>query len=180
VVRCDENHTQTEVKEQLDYPKKSGKPLSWRKDVVYKTILRKIRKEYLNEFNTRTKYILTKRSRKPTYLLEKLEEYADFLLDGKNSDLTDELVFFMGCIFYPKHMKNIYSTAQKLQEIETVHSSLYSFTKKKLSNLESYGAYHFLINLFQTKHRDSLFKKDDSQGNAICNEESFQGEEVTV
>jgi hypothetical protein len=79
VVQCDESHAKIEVNEQVDSAKKNKKSTSWRKDVVYKTILRKIRKEYLNEFNTRTKYILTKRSRKPTYLLEKLEEYALFL-----------------------------------------------------------------------------------------------------
>lgn len=77
-------------------------------------------------------------------------------------------------------MKNIYQTASKLQEIETVHSSLYSFTKKKLSNLESYGAYHFLINKFETKNRDTLLKKDDLCAETFGNDESFDGADITA
>lgn len=52
----------------------------WRKDVVFKSILRRVRKSYLSEFNRLTKYITTKRSHRETYLLEKLEVYAEALL----------------------------------------------------------------------------------------------------
>jgi len=73
-------------------------------------------------------------------------------------------------------MKKIYSTASKQQEIETVHSSLYSFTKKKLSNLESYGAYHFLINKFESKFHDSILNGEEAHcNNNGCNEDSFDG-----
>eukprot|EP00347_Sterkiella_histriomuscorum_P024100 403332311 len=145
----------------------NGGSSAWRKDVVYKTILRRLRKDFLNEFNEKTKYILTKRSRKPDYLTEKLGEYADYLISETQNgsqdkgiinpqELRNELVFFMGSIFYSKHMKNLYDSKLKKNEIEVIHSSLYQFTKKKLSHLESYGAYHFLINNFHEKNKDGL------------------------
>jgi hypothetical protein len=36
-----------------------------RSDIVLKTILRKLRKQYLTEFNTKTHYIKSKKNRKP-------------------------------------------------------------------------------------------------------------------
>lgn len=62
----------------------------------------------------------------------------------------------MGSIFYPKHLKNLYESNLKKTEIEVIHSCLYRFTKKKLSHLESYGAYHFLINHFHLKNKETL------------------------
>lgn len=102
--------------------------------MVYKTILRRLRKDYLNEFNERTKYIQTKRTRKLTYLTDKLGEYADYLLSQHKNEsdsipdpeeLKTELVFFMGSVFYNKHMKTLYDTNLKKTEIEVIHSSLY-------------------------------------------------------
>ena len=93
----------------------------------------------------KTKYIQTKRTCKPHYLIEKLIEYASILLGESRPELQEELVFFMGAMFYPKHMKTQINGSKKAEEIEIIHSSLYSFTKKKLTNLESYAAYHFLI-----------------------------------
>lgn len=83
-----------------------------RSDIVLKTILRKLRKQYLTEFNTMTHYIKSKKNRKPQFLIEKLKEYATYLLKGRNSPLllVDELVFFLGAIFYPKHLKKSYAS----------------------------------------------------------------------
>lgn len=146
----------------------------WRKDVVFKSILRRVRKSYLSEFNRITKYISTKRSHDELYLIRKLEDFAEVLLSDSEKlsnssylftqDFKNELVFFMGAIFYPKHLKSLFESNLKKTEIEVIHSSLYRFTKKKLSHLESYGAYHFLINHFQLKNKQTLlnpnFAKD--------------------
>ena len=61
--------------------KKKDKEELIRKDVVFKSILRRVRKSYLSEFNQLTEYITTKRFHPQTYLLEKLEVYAESLLD---------------------------------------------------------------------------------------------------
>lgn len=83
-----------------------------RSDIVLKTILRKLRKQYLTEFNAKTHYIKSKKNRKPQFLLDKLKEYACVLLKGRNSPvlLLDELVFFLGAIFYPKHIKKSFAS----------------------------------------------------------------------
>lgn len=54
-------------------------PKGWRKDVVFKTILRRVRKEYLNEFNELTGYITTKRNREDNYYIDKLTKYVRML-----------------------------------------------------------------------------------------------------
>lgn len=101
-----------------------------RSDIVLKTILRKMRKQYLTDFNNKTNYIKSKRNRKPQFLVDKLTEFAKFLLkDQLDQDFEDELVFFMGAIFYPKHLRKAYnSNPKKKSEIDDIHSSLYKFT----------------------------------------------------
>ena len=57
-------------------------------------------------------------------------------------------------------MKDIYKNETKQAETDIIHSSLYQFTKKKLSSLESYKSYKFLINDFyksmERKGSDSI------------------------
>jgi hypothetical protein len=65
-----------------------------------------------------------------------------------NPALEQELVFFMGALFYPKHLKTQYTSSAKLNEIDTIHSALYQFSLKKLAHLEQYGAYCFLVKEF--------------------------------
>jgi len=132
-----------------------------RSDIVLKTILRKLRKQYLTDFNTKTNYIKSKKNRKPQFLLDMLKEYAHALLKGRNSPvlLIDELVFFLGAIFYPKHLKkNFASYPKKKAEIDEIHSSLYKFTQKRLAFLEKYAAYNFLFQDFTSHHKDSLLE----------------------
>jgi len=101
-------------------------PPGWRKDVIYKAVLRKVRKEYLNDFNQQTRFILTRRSRKNEYYTEKLLEYTRYLMgSNKDSNLESELVFFLGSIFYPKHLKKIHTSSLKTAEIDNIHSCLY-------------------------------------------------------
>lgn len=102
-----------------------------RSDIVYKTILRTFRKHYLSDFNESTGYIKAKRNRKPQFLLEKLAQYvnAHFPTAIQGSELEQELIFFLGAIFYNKHLKKCYaSNNKKKNEIDEIHSSLYKFT----------------------------------------------------
>lgn len=132
-----------------------------RSDIVLKTILRKLRKQYLTDFNNKTNYIKSKKNKKPQFLLDKLKEYAHSLLKGRCAlaQLEDELVFFLGAIFYPKHLKkSCASQPKKKAEIDEIHSSLYKFTQKRLAFLEKYAAYNFLYKDFTTNHKDSLLE----------------------
>eukprot|EP00347_Sterkiella_histriomuscorum_P006727 403351665 len=155
-----------------------------RSDIVFKTILRKVRKQYLTDFNEKTGYIKCKRNRKPQFLLDKLTEYAKLILSAQNSSmkvntdiignfatsgltLEQELIFFMGAIFYPKHLKKCYaSNARKKSEIDEIHSSLYKFTVQRLGTLERYGAYHYLLQDFMTNHKDQILEQSKTMEKA--------------
>lgn len=133
-----------------------------RSDIVYKTILRKCRKHYLTAFNDSTNYIKAKRNRKPQFLLEKLSQFvqATFPQAEQGSDLEQELVFFLGAMFYNKHLKKCYhSNTKKKNEIDEIHSSLYKFTVQRLAFLEKYGAYNLIMKDFVTNHKDRLLEK---------------------
>lgn len=78
-----------------------------RSDIIYKVILRKIRKQYITEFNNLTSYIKSWRFKKSNFLIECLDRYVD-TLQGVDEPLKQDLVFLLGSMFYPKHMKEIY------------------------------------------------------------------------
>lgn len=115
-----------------------------------------MRKQYLTDFNNKTNYIKSKRNRKPQFLVDKLTEFAKILLkDQHDQDFENELIFFMGAIFYPKHLRKAYnSNPKKKSEIDDIHSSLYKFTQKRLSFLEKYASYNFLLRDFVNNHKD--------------------------
>ena len=60
--------------------KVSENPFSKRKDVVYKTLIRKVRKYLQRLFNSSTKYIATKRFKPAEYYKEKITQFAQNLL----------------------------------------------------------------------------------------------------
>lgn len=133
-----------------------------RSDIVYKTILRKCRKHYLTAFNESTNYIKAKRNRKPQFLIEKLTQFvqATFPQIEEGSALEQEMIFFLGSVFYNKHMKKCYhSNTKKKSEIDEIHSSLYKFTVQRLAFLEKYGAYNLVMKDFVTNHKDRLLEK---------------------
>ena len=134
--------------------------------MVFKTILRKIRKEYLKDFNEKTKYIKQNRNKKPQFLVSKLTKYAQLLIGHTaNPLLEQELVFFMGALFYPKHLKTQYDSSAKHNDIDIIHSALYQFSLKKLAHLEEYGAYCFLVSQFLKKNKQQLIKEAPKEQN---------------
>ncbi|CDW81104.1 UNKNOWN [Stylonychia lemnae] len=158
--------TKTEV------PKKQAHKISsfntyGRSDIVFKTILRKIRKQYLTDFNETTGYIKRKRNRKPQFLVELLNQYTEQLLKNQSQALKQEMVFFLGSIFYPKHLKKCFaSQTKKKEEIDQIHSSLYKYTVQRLSFLESYGAYNYLLSDFMTNHKDKSLESSKTMEKA--------------
>jgi hypothetical protein len=81
--------------------------------------------------------------------------------------LGQELAFFLGSIFYNKHLKKCFASNNKKKgEIDEIHSSLYKFTVQRLSTLEKYGAYHFLMKDFVTNHKDKLLEKSKTLAKA--------------
>lgn len=101
------------------HKKMNGYPINitlQRADVVLKTILRVMRKTYLEEFNTTTGYMIYKRRQPNEYLLSCLKKYSlkRFLLEPSVTEAPnralptmDEMVFALGSLFYPKILKTI-------------------------------------------------------------------------
>lgn len=140
-----------------------------RSDIVYKTILRTCRKHYLSDFNESTAYIKTKRNKKPHFLLDKLAEYVNRTFPSvvNGSELYQELIFFLGSMFYNKHLKKCYaSNTKKKTEIDDIHSSLYKFTIQRLATLENYGSYNFLMRDFMNNHRERVLEESKTLGKA--------------
>ena len=87
-----------------------------RTDILYKTIIRDLRRYYMSDFNNVTSYITKKRYKSKNYfficirryLLKRFPEIIKHDLSDKNElipkeDLND-FVFFMSCFLYPKEI----------------------------------------------------------------------------
>ena len=97
-----------------------------RSDVLYKTIIRDMRKYFSKDFNTRTMFIKRKRYKCDQYFFMCLKEYltnrfeefgTHVIIFNKQTQTLKpaheyiDLIFFLGCLLYPKDielaMKNI-------------------------------------------------------------------------
>jgi hypothetical protein len=93
----------------------------YRADVVLKTILRQMRKTYLDEFNESTNFAKSYRFKDKTFYEESLTKFVTTrFLNYKvkvevnkkgfsnKAPLPGDLEFYLGSIFYPKHMKSTF------------------------------------------------------------------------
>ena len=131
-----------------------------------------MRKFFSKDFNNVTSFIKRKRYKSQQYfflclkqyLNSRFNEFADAILinNQKRSNTTsdfNELVFFLGCLLYPKDMdlalsdigtemgddkRDKWSGAMS-QKYKEIHSYLYSFSLEKLNNLVNlkYFAYFY-------------------------------------
>jgi hypothetical protein len=95
-----------------------------RSDVLYKTIIRDMRKFLIKDFNVNTSFISHKRHRGDEFYIQCLQEYVGacnpdfkkFALDNpldpsfNFSADSHDLVFFMGCMLYPKHLEHAFES----------------------------------------------------------------------
>ena len=90
---------------------------SLRTDVLYKTIIRDMRKFYSKDFNEVTQFIKRKRYRDSAFFFKCLRQYLSirfpevFTLNSSEDhsipperDFND-FVFFLGCLLYPRELK---------------------------------------------------------------------------
>lgn len=81
-------------------------------DLILKTILRKMRKTFLEEFNSMTKYSSTKRHKNHEYLVECLHKFCKERFETEEDSFwNDDMILTLGSLFYPKIMKQIYPSA---------------------------------------------------------------------
>lgn len=102
---------------ELNLSKKLGrKPqftgLSQRKDVVLKSILRKIRSYFWRKFNEVTKFMALKRKKSKCFFGDCLKS---FIISELHLEPTKEMIFKFGSIISSKHMTSLYLQQQNKQ-----------------------------------------------------------------
>lgn len=145
-----------EVKEEvLPEPTPSApKEAKKRKDVVFKTILRKCRKYYQTVFNLKAGFLKSRKSQPCSYYRECIQKFIDQVVTIKcNHDLS----FHMGALLYPQEMVRWIETfiypegvktftpkkvvkrkveSHKLQ-VDKLHNILYKYTHEKMKKFIS-------------------------------------------
>jgi hypothetical protein len=138
-----------------------------RADIVFKTILRHIRKTYLKEFNACTKYVAKRRFVKLPCLIQKLDIYIQKVFkpfaENFNYDfceVTNELTNFLGSMFYPNDMHKSKVQGISKKSIDDIHKSLYSFSISKLDYLLQWPSFKVIVHHFMTYHAEEALKKN--------------------
>ena len=155
-IKEEDNHTIVDEspEEEKGSDESYGEPKKQRKDVSYKTILRKCRKYYQQRFNQHTGFLRNKKKEPCSFyrdcVLKFIEEWVPI---KTNLNIS----FHMGALLYPQEMiKRIESfvypngiknfTPKKVvkrkldthrQQVEKLHSILYKFTHEKLEKFVS-------------------------------------------
>ena len=135
--------------------KNPNKMFSRRKDVIIKTLLRKCRKFFLKDFNSKTNYLKTaKRKFGSSVYKSLLEDYINRVFQIPCSrkmliflgvflyqqDLEDNLDLFASPNYSPKDIKTL---------IMTVHEILYKYSHQKFYYFSKNEEFKFLFNYFE-------------------------------
>eukprot|EP00347_Sterkiella_histriomuscorum_P022867 403336861 len=157
--------SQSDIEEQKGEAAELSSQKTFRSDVLYKTIMRDMRKFYLRKFNEEQKYIRKKRNKGADYFFNCLNKFFQnnftellSVQENLNEDLNyldiKEMITFLACLLYPKDISSIVKKYEKIQQesetqvqeaaeisfqnvlkFKTIHSYLYQFTLAKLSDL---------------------------------------------
>jgi len=79
-----------------------------RPDIALKTLLRRIRKNMLEEFCETQDFRRKKRTKGPLYLEQAVEAYLDLKMPQMPSNTKEDAVFALCAIFYNKNAAVIY------------------------------------------------------------------------
>eukprot|EP00347_Sterkiella_histriomuscorum_P013303 403365231 len=139
-----------------------------RADNVFKSILRLMRKTYLEQFNKSSGFLKKKRNQQPEFFIQVLGEYIDTtiiensIMDPESkTQLRESLSFFLGSLFYPKIIEQIYKSSHQRMHIETIRKALYSFTISKLDLLQQWDAYRYLLKHFINNYSNIILNSCD-------------------
>ena len=70
---------------------------------MFKTIIRDMRKFYIDDFNVKTSYIKRKRYRDESFYMTSIRSYIA-TTDNLQNKVTPELEIYLGALIYPKHL----------------------------------------------------------------------------
>ena len=105
-----EKHNPFKVKQPHQFKLMNLNSATLRYEVVYKNLLRDVRKFLITDFNGFTNYISMKRKKDPSFFRQCLKMYLqekriiDYALDTKTRVTFDQLVLYLGSLMYPKEM----------------------------------------------------------------------------
>lgn len=145
--------------------------LNQRKDVVLKSLLRKIKKFFWTHFKHLFKYIQLKKADQPAIFESYLRAYVEVIL---KQEATPEYVFTFGSFINPKEMKRAINynfnmdfefTLQKIERlsrIEEIYDILYRFSISKFKRYAKKKIIRGLINHYIRVQ--SEFSQDEKIG----------------
>ncbi|CDW87195.1 UNKNOWN [Stylonychia lemnae] len=142
-----------------------------RKDVVLKTTIREIRRTYLQQFKQDSKFSSVSRYRHQKYYLFAIQKFVTKLFQGslefeakqnddsasKQNQLFNELVFFLGSVFYPNKMMRLIDDEGGKKIVKLIDTSLHQFTFQRLCFLGQWDAFkhvlqHYIDNFNHKSH----------------------------
>ena len=113
--------------------------LSQRRDVIFKTIIRDMRKYYIQDFNETTGFVKRKRYKRKDFYLTCIDEYieADHIkqLSMKNTRCIKDFNIYLGALIYPKEFQNILQKKPQKKIAEEIYNALYKFSLGKMKNV---------------------------------------------
>lgn len=131
--------------------------LSQRRDVVFKTIIRDMRKFFISDFNECTGFVKRKRYKRKAFYLTCVEEYMEHPhIKGaahKGNRLIKDFSIYLGAVIYPKELEEIVQKKPHKRIAQEIYDALYKFSLGKMKNLLLKDA---IFNLFMTYYQREI------------------------
>lgn len=146
-----------------------------RKDVKYKTLLRRCRRFFQKAFDSETTYLTRRRFKGPGFFKEQVSKFAQEIMpEGWEPSL--ELEFYLASFLYPQHiMENIAPFLREGQDVEAyrtiaakIHDILYNYTHIKLRAFTKMQELAFLFRVYYKRGAEKE-KADKQLGECLEN-----------
>lgn len=125
--------------------------LSQRRDVIFKTIIRDMRKYYINDFNERTSYVKRKRYKRKDFYLTCVNEYIECehikAASTKANKPIKDFNIYLASLIYPKEVESIVQKKQQKRIAQETYDALYRFSLGKMKSMLCKDA---IFNLFNS------------------------------
>ncbi|CAI2367761.1 unnamed protein product [Moneuplotes crassus] len=135
--------------------------LSQRRDVIFKTIFRDMRKYYRQNFNETTGYVSRKRYKRKDFYLVCVDEYIQSQhikpLSMKNSKNIKDFNIYLGALIYPKELEAILQKTPQKKIAKEIYDALYKFSLGKMKSILIKDGIH---NLFMHYYEKEILNGD--------------------
>ncbi len=110
-----------------------------RYEVIYKNLVRDIRKYFSSDFNRKTEYIRSKRNETEEFFNESLKLYIEKAFGTSYLALRiseESLMFVLGSLIYPKEMlKSAQEGKHSVAKVMNIYNYLYKFSLERLTSM---------------------------------------------